>query len=375
MKKSNYLIILIVFLFTVSCKKGTDENISDSFTIIQKKIIEGKYEGVFGGKYFCKTSDGGYAIFTRKFYSSVVLIKVDSNFNFEWERTYSGSGIQEKGVIAPIDGNILTLSMYFKSSPTDSSTFQVEKLDTEGNLLWSFRSEINGGVASYSEAKDGALFILWQKKTNPEDPTAKFNILKLSANGEEICTNNFSVKKRQGLIDTETTNNNDIIFIQSNYICKVTELGEKLWEDTLSNSVLTYVISDSLENIITVGQRYWYDPNQLDHYDLLVVKYDKQGNKLWERTFNNGTYELSLDICIGYDGNYIIPGISYNPDLGVLFKVNSIGNKFYERNIDFGRRDNCVSVVKSNGRYVLLGTYKGTPNEDSSTIYLMEFIF
>jgi hypothetical protein len=72
------------------------------------------------------------------------------------------------------------------------------------------------------------------------------------------------------------------------------------WPQLFDNGIedsASGVAIDSQGNIIVAGYT-GYTENSTDILDLLTVKYDSQGNELWNVTFDSGTYDFSWGVAI-----------------------------------------------------------------------------
>lgn len=77
------------------------------------------------------------------------------------------------------------------------------------------------------------------------------------------------------------------------------------WPQIFDNGIedsANAVAIDSQGNIIVAGYT-GYTENSTDILDLLTIKYDSQGNELWNVTFDSGTYDFSWGVAIDSQDN------------------------------------------------------------------------
>jgi len=96
-----------------------------------------------------------------------------------------------------------------------------------------------------------------------------------------------------------------------------------------------------------------------DGIGAYIVKYDSEGNKIWDKYYN-GTF---TNICIASDGNYILTGstntITDFQINSLLVKVDNSGNVIWEKNYGGTKNDYGISVQEtSDGGYVIGGHTK-----------------
>jgi len=102
-----------------------------------------------------------------------------------------------------------------------------------------------------------------------------------------------------------------------------------------------------------------YSPSSSSGSAALLIKTDSNGNRLWERTFDEACSDASFSAQQTFDGGYILAG-AREPLGGVrnawLIKTDSNGNKLWEKTFG-GSIDNegrCVRQT-SDGGYVIVG--------------------
>ena len=118
------------------------------------------------------------------------------------------------------------------------------------------------------------------------------------------------------------SNNNNEKYYEKAKITKYNDKKEKVFEKLYNkgyNGVFFDVILDQDENLIAVGS---FESSEKDHLEGrrigLIVKYDKDGNLLYENTFKvlDNTKFTSVEVM---DDSYIVTGQSIYSDMKVGF--------------------------------------------------------
>ena len=150
----------------------------------------------------------------------------------------------------------------------------------------------------------------------------------------------------------------------------------KTWTgpDSLDNEP-AYMVSDASHNLIITG----YTTHASGEVDLLVLKYDKNGNFLWSRTINNGTGGSTLSakgtsITVDNNNTIYVTGKIFNGsnyDI-ITAAIDPNGNTLWEKIYDGGGTTDVgmnVSLDVSNNVYVAGTTAAGSSIKYISLMY------
>jgi hypothetical protein len=96
------------------------------------------------------------------------------------------------------------------------------------------------------------------------------------------------------------------------------------------------VVIDSMGNIIVSGYTYNYINDSTQELDFLTIKYDSEGNELWNVTYDSGTFDMSWDVTIDSSDNIIVYGfnatsIEESQNLSLYFRVVKYNNDGVEQ--------------------------------------------
>jgi hypothetical protein len=142
-------------------------------------------------------------------------------------------------------------------------------------------------------------------------------------------------------------------------IQKLADAEEKLCIfDTGLNECANSIITDSSDSIIIAG---FIDDNVSQ--DLFVVKYDKDGNELFNITYDSGKIDVAFDLAVDKDDNIYVVGYtgSFKQDMLIyssilLFKYDPSGNEIW--NITYKEGFCCTGnsiAIDSEGNLLVVG--------------------
>lgn len=116
--------------------------------------------GVFANELDFDPSDADHLITPQD--SDIFVLKLDSNGDFDWVKTWGGIGAEKSGsIFVDNDNNIYWSGAYLETietndasitlvNTTDYYNFNIEKLDNKGDYLWSHQIENNNTLADAS---------------------------------------------------------------------------------------------------------------------------------------------------------------------------------------------------------------------------------
>ena len=136
--------------------------------------------------------------------------------------------------------------------------------------------------------------------------------------------------------------------------------GEQLWEAVIGGTVVDKAYAVAVTNggeFVAVGSTTSFGAGQ---EDILVVKLDSSGNKLWQKTFGGPGFDEGWDIRQTTDGGYIISGVSNSFGAkffdAILLKIDSEGNEQWKKLYGGSSTDVGFCIRQTaDGGYAFLG--------------------
>ncbi|MFX0086455.1 MAG: hypothetical protein ACFFAU_12365 [Candidatus Hodarchaeota archaeon] len=296
---------------------------------------------------FLRAEDGGYIITGSYLVGSASqtpwLMKVDSNGNEEWNKSYhlsTGSQGHLRSIVTTSDGGYAVAGFLFSTS-SDRATWDlwVLKLDNNGNEEWNrtFNGPEDGPdyAAQIALASDGGFLISGATQSKFALPTETWNtdywLIKTDVNGNEEWNKTYHrVGSDQGTGLVPLTDGNYLLYGLSKqtsdlnsafsvWVVKVDENGTIIWEHAYDKGTDWYgawernliETSDggfllscySFGNIYSMGNDYW------------IIKCDSEGDIEWNTTFGGNYYDTPCVCLQSSTGEYYIGG-AYNSASG-----------------------------------------------------------
>ncbi len=143
------------------------------------------------------------------------------------------------------------------------------------------------------------------------------------------------------------------------YILKINTLGDTVWTRTFGGAGWDgglSVMETSDSGYIATGAISDAGPSEAD---LLIVKYDRNGNVQWSKRYGAAGSDEGTRIMNSYDGGYIIcgnAGMNGTSDIWLL-KIDTLGDTTWTRtyggtNYEHG----CGFIAMTNNRYLIIGS-------------------
>ena len=293
-----------------------------------------------------QTNEGGYIVsgFTRSYTNDgditvhyggedIWVVKLDSQGNIEWEKSYGGSS-NEGGndIIQTIDGGYIIAG----SSSSDDG-------DVSNN---------KGGVDYWVVKITNTGMIEWEKNYGGSGNDSAERILQLN-DGSYI------------IVGTTTSNDGDVSSNQGGndfWIVKLQPDGLIEWEKTFggsSSDVAKSINTTDDGGFIVAGYTRSSDGNISTNYggtDYWVLKLSVSGNLQWEKSYGGTGEDYGEMVKQTQSGNYIISGYSGSNDIQVSNNHGSV--------------DSWVMETNTSGSIIWAKCYGGS-NWDSSS----DFVF
>jgi hypothetical protein len=255
-----------------------------------------------------QTPDGGYItvgstnsnngdVSANKGKRDIWIVKLDASGKKEWERSYGGSDNEAgSSTTKTTDGNYVVAG-YTMSNDGDVSGNQghndvfVFKIDVAGKILW---QKTLGGT--------GAEF------------TSDQHFLTGSSDGGCVLA-----------IETES-NDGDVSGNNGSYdvwVVKLNQSGDIVWNKTfggLRTDTPSAITASADGGYVIVGTTQSADLNvnlNQGSWDVLVLKIDASGNKVWQQTFGGHNIDWAHSITPTSDNGFVIAGttLSTNGDV------------------------------------------------------------
>jgi len=340
---------------------------------------------------FKRTSDGGYIIVGQTFSfgaggGDLLVMKLDSNGNIQWQKTYGGPGedwaydveeTQDGGYI--VGGGTLSFG-------AGGNDMWILKLDSHGNVQWQktyggWGVGIDGLNAEYvhdlAKTSDGG-YIVVGGTTSYGAGDRDIWVLKLDSQGNVQWQRTFG----SSLFDwahhvVQTSDGGYIISGATSFglgflgggwgydiwVLKLDSQGNIQWQKTYGGWSLEapetiQQTSDGGYILVGVTQSFGFGP-----VDMLIIKLDSQGNIQWAKTYVGMGYEIGFYIRQIQDGGYIVSGSTSSFGAGgwdlLVLKLDPNGNIQWAKTYGGAANEYPYGAVIDqlpDGGYVLVGS-------------------
>lgn len=252
-----------------------------------------------------------------------VILKYDKNGNLIWQKSWGGNDWDSFNSV------ILTLNNEYIVAGNSYST------DIEGNENKG-KSDVN--IVKYDH--DGS--VIWQKSWggNKNDYFKKMILTKQEDLIVAVETTSTDIG------DFNKTAKSDIVILKYN------KNGDLIWQKSWGGNNYEYLYSLLLtkdDSFIVIGNSDSTDIEGISNNggaDAVIIKYDKNGNVIWQRNFGGAYYDSFHTVLLTSDDNFVIAGQyssnniegividEFNDNDFILLKIDQNGNVIWQKKGD-----------------------------------------
>jgi len=350
------------------------------------------FEKTFGGKEddiaksVVKTPDG-YLIggktksFTDHRDFDAYLIKIDKNGDKIWSKIYGGEDDEEINDIVRFGKDYVFVGST-QSYGNERLSYYITRVDDSGKIDWQkryYRDEddeyFGNGIAT-----DGKDLVVVGTEKHLNFMSSKINplLLQIDENGtrgwrgyyggkDEDFANTIIYSGDGYLMagKTETYGHGDF----DAYIVKLNKAGREEWlhayggnDDDTANDIIS-----TDDGYILVGST---DSFGLTRDDIFVVKIDRDGKIIWQRSYGGNYDDEGYAITKSPDGGFVIVGRteSFNRRKGFdlyLLKIDTNGKLKWEQTYGDQSDDAGHDIITTDDGYLIVGEKKSRISRDS----------
>ncbi|MHA1999327.1 MAG: SBBP repeat-containing protein [Promethearchaeota archaeon] len=305
-------------------------------------------------------------------------------WNTTWGGIYTEYGLD---IARDGDGNLIGTGETTSTGDPSGDLFVV-KFDSSGTKLWNTTWEGSGYEAgkgvdvdsegyiyvcgttdSYGGLNDVALIKYYPNGTKLQETTYGGPNME---NGNGIAVYDSSNIYCIGEVWDESNGSFDLMLIKFNLTLGIDWI--KVWGGS-SGDYGTGVTVDGDGNVYCTGYTYSYGSGGRD---FVVIKYDSDGNKVWDAVWGGGNYDSSYRIVVDGDGNVYCVGETESYGSGaedlVLVKFDKDGNELWYRmwggaGNDWGKD----LTIDSNGNIYCVGSSNSFLDSNYHDIIIVGF--
>lgn len=261
-----------------------------------------------------------------------IIISGSTKENFWILKLDETGAVQWQSIIAGNKTNILT--SVIKTSNSDYiTTGYTDSFGAGGNDIWLMRFTDNGES-------------IWQKTFGGSDNDLATSIIETSDNGFVI---------------SGYTNK---IFYYNVLLIKINSEGSILWQKTIGNlngDVGYSVLTTSDNGLVIAGYAVPEDINDINN--IGVIKLDKNGEIVWQKSIAGTNYDISVSIANTSDNGFIVAGYTNSFGAGSydiwLIKLDNNGEIIWQKTFGGPTEDLLSSIIKTkDNNFVITGFTK-----------------
>jgi len=343
--------------------------------------------------------------------ADAVIVKYDKNGNVLWKKSFGGSGVDifHSVTLAP-DGSLVVAGESYSTNGDmqglnkGNSDAIIVKYDPNGNVLW--KKSFGGSKYDYfyhiTLAPDGNLVAVGTSGSTDGDMqglnkgSSDAIIVKYDINGNVLWKKSFGGNNFDAFYSiTSIPDGNFVVVGDANssdgdlqglskgstdaVIVKYDKNGNVLWKKSFGGSNsdgFNFVTLTPDGNFVAVGESTSTDGDMQGlnkgSNDAVIVKYDKNGNVLWKKSFGGSNPDLFYSVISTPDGNLVAAGYSQSTDGdmqglnkgsadAIIVKYDSGGNVLWKKSFGGSNADYYHSVASApDGNLVAVGRSRST---------------
>jgi len=291
------------------------------------------------GRSVQQTDDGGYIIAGGTYdceddHYDVYLAKTDKTGELLWTRIFGGPASDSAWSVVQADDGGYVMAGYTYSYGAGGTDILVIKTDKDGNELWSktFGGIYNDWANEVRTTIDGGYVITGRTGSFGADSWDAY-LIKTDGEGNELWSNNIGedISDECGYSIQPLDDGGYIIVGERTYfvfpdilLIKTDDSGNKLWSRTFggSDSEIGYSVKAAPEGgYVFTG---YAIPDSPSKPQVFLTKTDESGNRMWSKNFGDQFWESGYALQNTEDGGYIITGyldswVTYGKDVYLIY--------------------------------------------------------
>jgi len=197
--------------------------------------------------------------------------------------------------------------------------------------------------------------------------------IKLDANGEKLWEKTYGGDRKEEAYAITKLQDGNFIIVGSTksygkggydyFIIKIDKEGNKLWEKTaggIAKDEATAVTATNDGGMLVVGSS---KSSGKGSYNYYAIKLDSNGKLLWEQTAGGKDWDLATGVAEMDDGSFLLVGKSEsfgdNGYDGYVVKLSQKGKFLWEKTFGGKKEDSIYAIAKGiDGSFLLVGKTK-----------------
>jgi uncharacterized delta-60 repeat protein len=304
--------------------------------------------------------------------TDICVTRMTAKGDMKWRLWLGGEKKDEgKAIARAADGNILVLGSSKSFSKNYDYDLYVAKVSLEGKLVWKQdlggkRDEFAGGIAG---TDDGGALVVGDSESY-SDGDKNIYIAKLDKNGKILNEHTIGGKKADSAKSLTRTRDGKFVMVGYReidragdadfFVMKLDKNGKKIWAKTYgeeAEDMLLGVTATVDNGIVAIGKTRSYGSEQTD---LTVMKFNQNGKLIWHKIYGFKYYEYGNAVTTTRDGGFVIVGGTNTLGKGnhsaYILALNKVGKLIWSHVYGDERRDIAHGVARmSDGSIIVVG--------------------
>lgn len=359
-----YKLIILLF-FVISSSLGAQEFFSRAYGGGGSDYAYSVQETSDGGYIFCGPGTLGAGLW------DFWVVKLDEKGNINWEKTYGGSSNDiPNSIIETMDKGFL-ISGRTQSFGAGGFDAWVIKIDSNGNRLWQKTFGGSGDFdAAYSavQSSDGNYYYVAGWSNSFGSGSYDYWIIKLDSSGDIVWQKTTGGTQYECAYSICLAGDGGVVVAGGGYVgaggydvwvVKLDSSGNNLWQKAFGGTSDDMALSVQKTNddgfILTGFTKSFGAGNQ----DFWVLKLDLSGSLEWQKTYGGTSVDWAFSVKQTFDGGYIVAGRTDSFGVGndaLIIKLDAIGNLEWQRTYGGSGFEYVYSVLPAkDGSFICVG--------------------
>ena len=293
---------------------------------------------------------------------------IQENDGGEWEKLYANGSFNS--IVRCDNGYLLAGDKYYESREHEiAGQGWLVEINKYGNLIWGKTYGGKGDDGFQKIIKDGKNFIIAGDTLSYGKGGSDFWVVKVDEDGNEIWNKTYGSEENDFLRSIIKTEDGYLlcgIVKEKSCLIKIGKDGNVEWEKSYPEFYWFEDLVETVDGYAIVGEK--EDTRNMS--DISLVKVDKNGEKIWYRTYGEKNTDGSSCIIDTGDGFLIggVFGISLTQWRALLIKTDYNGDVEWMKT--YGKlREELFKVIETRDGYLFVG---GTESVGHGNAWMVE---
>jgi hypothetical protein len=303
-----------------------------------------------------------------------LIIKTNDKGELLWKKTIGGPRLEAiYSILETKNKNIITAGTQ-DCGAKGSYNGWVCCLDKEGTLIWEKavgRSYLDG-ISDIIQTKDGNYIFTGYSYSNTK--SSQLYIGQINTRGNIIWEKFIGEEKNSIYFPSSIiqANNGELLITgvkkvdrKSIFLMRLDRQGNVIWEKTFGEDTFcsaSSIVETTQNNIMVVGNT---TTDGAGSFDAWILNLNKDGVLIWEKTFGNQYSNTTTAAVLDKQNNLVVTGTerqNNNRSFGWLFKIDQDGNLLWENQLGKGSNMITALTLTKDNNIAFSGSYINEEN-------------